>query len=223
VGQLPADTFRRLYLLYVLGQFNNGSYGLMRLHKVTYACERHADLRPFDFKRYHYGQYSETLDGIKDQLLGMGNIGAVPLDTAQEYSLVMGGQSAAYVEGGNRLFIRDKTRLPIYGAIIEGISPGTLAIIHRAVQEYGYLSQPELLRKLYLLPEFAELPMGYEIFGSNLPAYVDVQLSNDDCADLALSLDPRAVTALSNLAKAVESSDFDLDQVPPLDLRALGA
>ena len=43
-----------------------------------------------------------------------------------------------------------------------------------------------------------------------------------DDADLALSLDRRVITALSNLAAAIESTDFDFDQVPSLDIREVG-
>ena len=36
---ISADTFRRLYLFNVVAGFGRGSYGLKRLHKVTYVAE----------------------------------------------------------------------------------------------------------------------------------------------------------------------------------------
>lgn len=63
---ISADTFKRIYLLSMVASFSRGVYGAKRLQKVTYLAERkRPDVRPFEFKKYHYGQFSETLEETK--------------------------------------------------------------------------------------------------------------------------------------------------------------
>ena len=87
MGTISSSTFRRLYVLYLLGHFKQGSFGAKRLQKVAYIAEREAKVRPFEYRRSLYGQYSESLDEVKEQLISMDYVDAVPLDTARVVTL----------------------------------------------------------------------------------------------------------------------------------------
>jgi len=72
MGRISASTLRRIYLLYLLSRFEKGAFGAVRVQKVTYISEREAPTKVFGYKRYHFGEYSQTLDDLKDQLESMG-------------------------------------------------------------------------------------------------------------------------------------------------------
>jgi len=211
MGTISADTFRRLYLLYVLAQFPRGSFGLKRLHKVAYIPERDREsVRPFEFKKHLYGQYSESLDDIKDQLISMGYVAAVPLDTAVVASLDLPG-------GGNRFFVTERSNLPLYRQLLVGVSSGLPGLIDRAVREYGYKREKELVALCYEFPEFAAAKEGDVIFESNLPEHIDVNLSDDECEDLELSLKPELVIPMVRLAEALDETDLDWNKVQEVE------
>ncbi len=221
MGQIAADTFRRLYLLYLLGLFPKGSYGLMRLHKVTYITEREeGNPRPFEFKRYNFGQYSDTLEDIKDQLVAMGYIGVEPLDTSQEVTITIGDRHFTYRDGGNRLFVADNAVTSTFAEVLEGAFPGETRLMRSVMREFAFLPQEELVKRCYAFPEFEAVEMGEPLFASDLPEYVDVQLSDDVCADLELALDPKAAPALLRLMEAIDSTEFDLSKVDGFELQA---
>ena len=50
MGTISKDTFKRLYLLYTIGRFKEGVYGLLRLNKVVYFGLKDAGLKAFGFK-----------------------------------------------------------------------------------------------------------------------------------------------------------------------------
>lgn len=199
---LSKDTFKRLFLLYVIDQFKNGVYGKKRLHKIVYTIERDENLKPFEFKKYHHGQYSENLDEIQDQLLATGHISAAPLKTKQ------------VDREGNKFELVDKN-LPTYLAtFMEKIAPKIKRKVDRIIKEYGYLPEKELVELAYKFPEFAHVAFGDTIFEENLPDYLPVKnLSEDDLEELEIGLNPVFVIALRRLDEASRRSDFDPKKV----------
>jgi hypothetical protein len=227
MGTISADAFRRIYLLYLLGRFQRGSFGHVRLQKVAYVAERdYPQFRPFKYKRYHFGQYSEQLNDLKDQLASMGYVAAVPLHASRVIRFKV-PQSEEVVEinfGGNRYYVREGSSLAYYREVLAAISPSVPSAIERAVHDYGYLKEEELLKRCYQFPEFIGLADEDIIFESTLGDTVEIDLPDEECEELEAAMNPRFVISMSRLATALEETDLDLTKVRKLEqLPVLGA
>lgn len=186
MGTISKDTFKRLFLLYTIGRFKDGVYGLLRLNKVVYFALKDARLKPFRFKRDLYGQHSEDLDTINEQLLSMNYTKATPFESSQ----------------GNKYSLTDKKNIRFHSLAMSRIDTKLKEKIDKAVKTYGYLTEDELLDKAYSDPEFREAIKKdiHVLFGENLPREIPVDLSDDDCEDLELSLDPNFINAMTYLS-----------------------
>lgn len=217
---ISPDTFRRLYLLNVIARFARGSYGLKRLHKVTYVTERKYDkLRPFEFKKYHHGQYSEVLDEIKDQLITLGLVTAIPLNTSVRMTLKLSdGKTIEWLEGGLRYAVTDPDVMAFFDRALKAISPDLIPTILSTIREYGYLSEQELLERCYEFPEFDESGFEDIIFESNLPDALEVtDLSEDECEELEMALSPKFVSAMKRIVEGMDNSKLDLGRVKEVE------
>jgi uncharacterized protein YwgA len=191
-----------LFLLYVVSRYQKGVYGKKRLHKVVYMTERDSDLKPFEFRKYHYGQYSESLDEIKDQLLSMGYLTASPLDTKTP------------AHEGNKFELADRDLGTYYSVLLEKINPKLKKKIDGTIKEYGYLDEPKLTEIAYGLPEFIEATFEGVILNEEMPDCLEVNgLDIDDIEELEISLNPRFINLVKRMDNAFEQGDFDPDKV----------
>lgn len=220
-GMISADIFKRLYLLNVIAGFARGSYGLKRLHKVTYIAEReHTKLRPFEFKKYHHGQYSETLDEIKDQLISLGLVTAIPLDTSIRITLKLPDDRAIeWLEGGMRYIVGDPDAMSFLSQAFRAISPDIMSAVHSAIRGYGYLPEQELLERCYEFPDFEKVQFGETLFESNLPDRLEVTtLSEDECEELEMALSPKFISAMKRIVEGMDNSKLDLGRVKEVEI-----
>jgi hypothetical protein len=217
LGSISKAAFRRIYVLYLLGQFPAGSYGAKRLQKLAYLPERHAKVRPFSFVRHHFGQFSEELDDTKDQLITMGYVAALPLDTARVTTLTIGDNKYELMEGGNRFFLRGTDNLAAVGRALRAADPTLPGLIQNAVQTYGFKREQEIIDYCYGLPEFQDKALGELVLGANVEERIQLDLSDDECDDLELSMTPQFVVAMADIAKAMESSTLDFEKVKQVD------
>lgn len=218
---ISADTFRRLYLLNVIAGFARGSYGLKRLHKITYIAEREQkEWLPFEFKKSHYGQYSETLDEIKDQLISLGLVIPIPLDTSIRMSLKLSdAKTIEWLEGGIRYTVSDPAAIALFGRAFRTISPHGMATLRSAIKEFGYLPEQELLERCYAFPEFNEVEFEETIFESNLPDRIEVpDLSEDECEELEMTLNPKFISAIRRIVEGMDNSKLDLGRVKEVEI-----
>lgn len=216
MGRISADTLRRLYLLNVIATFPRGSYGLLRLQKVAYIAQRGGKQpKPFKYKKYHLGQYSEELDAVKDQLCSMGYVAALPLDTATSLKLKLSDGSVVELwTGGNRLVIADSEIMNLYRFALAQVYPSLPESIGSAVEEYGLLKEAELIAKCYAFPEVQRTEFDKVIVESDLPAWIEAkELSEDDCEELELSLNPNFVCAMGKIVEGMERSAIRLDRI----------
>lgn len=184
MGTISKDTFKRLFLLYTIGRFKDGCYGLLRLNKVVYfASKQLSSLSPFQYKNYYHGQHSKDLDNINEQLLFMNYTKAIPLDSEQ----------------GNKYALTDKKNMDYYNIVISKIDPKMKKAINDAVNEYGYLSETELKKKAYCDEDFLKSDQNDVLMKEKLDKRIKVGLSDDDCEDLELSLDPAFINAMRHL------------------------
>lgn len=217
---ISSDTFRRLYLLNIISGFRRGAYGLKRLHKISYISERQLEeSRPFEFKRYYHGQYSETLDMVKDQLISLGLVAALPLDTAKVIRFETPDEKSIDLTiGGNTYIVIAPEVMGFYRDAFARISPELKEAVHRAIQQYGYLPEEELLRRCYDFPEFVETDFDNTIFESSLPDRVATpNLSPEDCEELELSLNPKFTSAMVKIVEGIERSKIAWDRIAVID------
>ena len=199
-GSVSANAFKRLFLLCLIGIFENGVYGALRLQKVAYFVERETQTKPFEFKHGPYGQYSEDLEDLKEQLISAGYIAAYPRGGS--------GQGNRYVLTESRL--RDRFNILLQSLDEELASK----IAAPTVREFGYLQEKELRRRAYAFEEFIDSELNDVLFESNLPDSLETdRLSGDECDELELTLNPTFVSAMSKIVQGLEESDIDWDKV----------
>jgi hypothetical protein len=199
---ISKETFKKLFLLYTTSLFHDGVYGKKRLHKIVYIIERDFYLKPFEFKKYFYGQYSDTMDDIQDQLLSMGYMTAYPLETTSpEHS-------------GNKFELADKDLGQYYSTFMEKINSSLTKKIIDTINEFGYLKEEELVEKAYSFPEFIHAKPEEVIFKEELPERMQVKdLSEEDIEELEISFNPRFVNLLNRLDNVFEQEEFDPQKV----------
>lgn len=199
---ISKETFKKLFLLYTTSLFRDGVYGKKRLHKIVYIIERDFELKPFEFKKYFYGQYSDAMDDIQDQLLSMGYLTAYPLETTSPE------------QSGNKFELADKDLVQYYSAFMEKINSGLTKKVNETVNEYGYLKEEELVEKAYSFPEFIHAKPEEIICREELPERIQVRdLSEEDIEELEISFNPRFVNLLNRLDNALEQNEFDPQKV----------
>ncbi len=199
MGCISSDVFRRLCLLCIVASFDNGVYGALRLQKVAYAVEREMSKKPFQFKHAPYGQYSEDLEYIKEQLISMGYISAVPLGASNK---------------GNRYFITERSMKDHFTALLGSFDRDLVNRILQVVSEIGYLQEKELRRYAYTFEEFIESEVNDILFESNLPDTLEAEeLSEDDCDELELAFTPTFITGMNKIVQGLEDADIDWDRV----------
>lgn len=184
MGSISKETFKRLFLLYTIGQFKDGVYGKLRLNKIVYlVLRKYSDLVPFEFKHDHYGQHSEELDETNEQLSYMNHTTVVPLEAGR----------------GNRYILERKEILDFYKVVLGCISPRLEKTINEIVKQKGYLSEEDLRKEAYCDRLFLKSVQGEVLLKENLSKRIKVSLPDEDCEDLELSLDPKFVTAMRRL------------------------
>lgn len=202
MGTISKDTFKRLFLLYTIGEFDQGSYGKLRLEKIVYFIERDSDPKSFEYKWCHYGQYSDDLSDTLDQLISMGYVTALTLDT---------GMGAKYVSTVT-------SKHQYYGAIINKVKGFKKAKIREIVEEWGYKSEDEIKNKAYSFKETKDLHLGEIIFKSNIPDRLVVKgFKEDDCEEIELAFNPNFVVSIEKIVMGIEETDFDIRKVKRVD------
>ena len=213
---ISADTFKRMYLLSMVAGFSRGVYGAKRLQKITYLVERkQMDIRPFEFKKYHYGQFSETLEEIKEQLISLGLIAAIPLNASVKISLRLpDDKTVEWLEGGVRYIISDPQITQSLVQTFQLISPNLMLAIRSTIRSFGYLPEQELIERCYALPEFIEADFEDTLFESNISDRIEVtNLNEDTCEEMEMALSPKFVVAMKKIVEGIENSRLDLEKV----------
>lgn len=202
MGCISKDTFKRLVLLYTVGEFEHGSYGLKRLQKIAYFIQRGVDLKPFTFEKGYYGQYSEDLDEIKDQLISLGMIYVTPLATGR----------------GNRYESTLKLRQDYYASLLNAFD-GMQKRIQRVVEEWGYEPEDDIIKRAYELDDLESMDDFETIEASNLPERISIEgIEDDECDELELAFSPTFVEAIRRIAAGLEESTVDIDKVRKIAL-----
>ena len=177
MGQLSKGTVQRAYTLCLIGAFQQGIFGLLRAHKVNFFAERESEIRPFTITRGLYGQFSPEFSDTLEQLLSMQYLAAATNP----------GYSGNHV---NTYRVRERANIGKCRSVLNAIAPGLLEAITSAVDQYGYLAEPDLRAKAYTHLDGIE--QGATVIEGNLQERFEApSLSDEDCEGTRASAEPR--------------------------------
>jgi len=197
MGTISSNTYKRLFLLHTIGCFPQGAFGKIRLQKTVYFIEKELEKRPFEFKHLHYGQYSEELEDVREELISMGYVSALPSDTQRTHKYILTRKSLL---GYYRIFMN---RIGNVRKKTDGI-----------VRKVGLLPDDKLLDKAHNDPGYKKTQFGDVIIQSNLPQNVEIEgLSDEDCEELELSLNPHFISAMTTILEGLEISNLDMKKI----------
>lgn len=198
MGYLSKDTIKRLFLLYLIGKFEDGIYGNFRFQKVLYLALRDTNKRLFTYKRTDLGQYSSDAQDMLEQLASMGYIKVTELPMTSD--------------SGNRWVLTDKSAVESYYIILNNYSEELLSLIDNSIKKYGYLFWKELKQIAHNDPITLNTePLDF-IFEENLPEIVEINLPPEECEDLELSLNPKFVNSMTGLIEGIESGKVSMEK-----------
>lgn len=199
MGVISKQTVQKLFLLGIVEKFRDGVYGAKRLQKLTYFIEKDHNKKPFTFKKWRYGQFSEEIETVKEQLISMGHLVVIPLKTGDGNQYRMSGKS--FFNGLNK--------------VLETILPGIHNMIECVVNQIGYLPEKELLKFAYQDPLLKATRFGKDILKENLPEEgIRVpNLNDEDCEEIQLILNPEFTSSLLLIKEGMDNSKLDLDKV----------
>jgi len=187
-------------LLYLVGQFRDGVFGKARLNKVVYFSTKELRYVPFEFRKWKFGQFSEQLGDENDLLLSMGYLTASRLDGKD-------------VSRGLKYVLANRELLGFYQVVISHVLKKDLAKIDSIVEEIGYLPERRLLEFAYKDQALNEAKEWDVILKEKLPDKIQINLSEDDCEDLELSLNPDFIQAMTLIDRGLDKSRIDIDKV----------
>ncbi len=173
VSTIGKETFQRLTLLYLIGQFPQGVFSSFRLQKVLYYATRDVDPKPFTFHHTRYGQYSYDA-GI--QLTLMLESGFVKSDKLN------GERSGALWQVGD-----DMEHVEISRAFKQGF-PQLACAFRAAIDDYGFMKQRELDERVHADPILKEKPSGRVLVAASRGKRVSCGLDEVESEDLELML-----------------------------------
>ena len=208
MGTLNRETYRKLVVLGTIARFGDGVYGSKRLQKIIYLGTRTATTKPFPYIRYFYGQYSQELEDTKDQLLSMGLICAGPMET--KHGIRINGR---FISTGSGNIYRPAREPARFRELFGKSDPQLDASIAGAVKNYGYLPEEKLIEIVYSLPEFQGKAMNEAILDAELPERIEVGLTEEECEDLELSLNPRLIHGASLILNGLEGTEIDFSKL----------
>ena len=188
-----------MYALCLVGAFQRGAYGRLRTHKINFFAEHGSEVRPFRVERGHYGQFSPQLADTLEQLLSMQYLAT----TANH----------GYAENDvNVYWVRDRANVSACREALSMIAPSLTNAITSAVSRYGYLTESHLREQAYTHLE--DIEQGGTVVDGTLPERVNVpELSDEDCEELELLLNPDFIHATQSLGEAFEKTTIDFDEL----------
>jgi len=199
MGLVPKETIERLFVLSIIERFDEGVYGHLRLQKVAYFAVKDVDQKPLTFAAYDHGEYSPRIPVILEQLASMGYISAYPLDTGDH---------------GNQYHPTQRAMFDYHSMMLGRFSRDLREATDRTIDKYGYLPEPKLVELAKADQLYLDTHYGQPIFRSNLADMVEISgVSDDDADELALSLDPRFISAARLIVRGLEQADIDFDKV----------
>lgn len=203
MGCLSKDTIKRLFLLYLIGKFEDGVYGNFKFQKVLYFALKDTSKRLFTFKHTDLGQFSSDAQYMLEQLASMGYIKVTELPIASD--------------SGNRWVLIDKSVTENYRIILKNYSEELISLVDNSIEKYGYMNWQKLKKIAHNDPDMLKTELFNIIFKENLPETLEINLPYEECEDLELSLNPHFVASMTGLIKGVESGKISIEQLRKIE------
>lgn len=204
VNTMDKETFQRLTILYLIGQFPNGVFSSFRLQKVLYFGTNGEDLesRPFTFHHTRYGQYSCDARGVLDEMYEEGLL---------EQEKLTGESKGVRWQTGNLI---DAT---VVCNNLEAGFPQLAQAIKASIRKYGFMKQNELDERVHSDEALEKTPTGGVLIEEDPGKRVRTQLDEEIVEELELLLTPGFVPAMAQLTRTVSETDFDTGKVRTID------
>lgn len=174
-AMMDKETFQRLVLLYLLGQFPRGVFSSYRLQKVLYFATRDVEPKPFTFLHTVYGQYSRDATALLTEMLEDDLVKREPL--REELS------GALWYRG-------DDIDPELMDHAMEKGFPELANSIQNSVERYGFLKQRELNEKAHDDPVLTDVPHGEILINEATTETVQVPLDDNLVEGLEFTLCP---------------------------------
>jgi len=208
MGTLSRKTLERLTLLAAIAEYPDGCYGRERLQKVVYFGSKDARTKPFTFKYWNHGQYSWDIADRAIELATLGLIIATPLETTD-------GER----EGDKLSFIESDYRVK-FQLLMEQVAPDLSGKLREAVLGIGMMKHDPLEDFAHEDPALQDKERGDIILESNLEERTSIPaLTDEECEDIELCLNPALVSAARRIVRAVQSRKIDLTKVRSVTVR----
>ena len=174
-AMMDKETFQRLVLLYLLGQFPRGVFSSYRLQKVLYFATRDTEPKPFTFLHTVYGQYSRDATALLTEMLEDDLLKREPLK--EELS------GALWYRG-------DDIDPEFMDEAMEKGFPTLAESIRNSVAHYGFLKQSELTDKAHEDQALNRVPRGDILIAEVNTEVVEVPLEDNLVEGLEFTLCP---------------------------------
>ncbi len=181
---IDKETFQRLTLLYLIGQFPNGVFSSFRLQKVLYFATRDVEPKPFSYYHLPVGAFSKD---AAVQLLQM-------LESEILKREVSNGEfGGALWQAGNDLNTEE------LDAAFELCFPDLANSIAEYVAETGFLSPIELEERMRADPLLTGSPQGCMLLQGYQQNSLVVALDEDMAEDFAMLLSSHFISMMNHL------------------------
>ena len=187
-GLMEKETFQRLTLLYLIGQFPKGVYSSFRLQKVLYYATRDVDPKPFTFHHTNYGQYSHGA--------------AAQLTLMLEGELVT-QKSLPGNREGSHWQLSDMIDTDAINRSLEHGFPNLAQAIKKSVKDHGFQKQRDLDVNVHQDTVLEENPLGSTLLEECSSKLILSKLDQDEAEDLEMLLSPEFLRALKFLSKTL--------------------
>ena len=182
---LDKETFQRLTLLYLIGQFPQGVSSSMRLQKVLYFATRDVEPKPFTFRPDAQGPYSHAVSARLIEMLGAD---------------LLSSEILSGVGAGTRWRLGDVIDTEATRRYMEQGFPALARTIRASAEECMNLSADEFRK-----PEANDLALrnssDHDLLLEEHPAgHVPSQLDEDEAMDVEMLLSPGFLRSLKFMA-----------------------
>lgn len=201
MGSISNLTLQKLVILNTIKQFREGVFGKTRLQKTTFMILRDKDFpyKIFKYKNWYHGAYSEEVQTSLEHLISLGLVVPDNLDSEN-------GK-------GNKFILSEGSEFSAFGIVLSHVNKHIVPTISKAVKNYGYLPENELINVTKNTQEFKSTVHNDTIWEIDAPDEIEVDFNEYDLEDIELALNPGFVRAMSRLAQGISKPGIDLLKV----------
>lgn len=195
MAKLSKRTLQRLAVLRALLLWRRGAYGALRVHKTLFFSEeKHGSQRFFDFKRWHYGQFSDEIENSLNDLSHSGRMNLVFDGACVRLVPNLAGDLQATIE---RLF-------EVH------FSAWNIALLETQDLQ-GYWINDQILEEAHRHQSHLSSVPGQIIAKATIGEYVEINIDEDEAESLSESVDPHFTRILKRQMDKACAEPFEAE------------